>query len=62
MPKSGPKQARVEPIREADDPNLPVVGWHVIDETDPHNEIAVSSHDSEAEAIRAAEAYEQHEE
>ncbi|MDZ7851231.1 MAG: hypothetical protein U5L98_00915 [Halomonas sp.] len=61
MPKAGPKQARVEPIREAEDPNLPVVGWHVIDETDPQNEIAVSEHDTEADAIRAAEEYEQRE-
>ncbi|MGM0982766.1 MAG: hypothetical protein ACQEXG_04975 [Pseudomonadota bacterium] len=61
MPKAGPKQARVEPIREAEDPNLPVVGWHVIDETDPQNEIAVSQHDTEADAIRAAEEFEQRE-
>lgn len=62
MPKSGPKQARVEPIRDAQDMNLPVTGWNVIDETDPSNEIVVSEHDSEAEAIRAAEQYEQREE
>ncbi len=62
MPKSGPKQARVEPIRDAQDVNLPVIGWNVIDETDPSNEIVVSEHDSEAEAIRAAEDYEQWEE
>ncbi|WP_445158385.1 hypothetical protein [Halomonas sp. E14] len=62
MPKSGPKQARVEPIRDAQDMNLPVTGWNVIDETDPSNEIVVSEHDSEAEAIRAAEEYEQREE
>ena len=62
MPKTGPKQARIEPIHEAENMNLPVIGWHVIDETDPDNEIVVSEHDTEAEAIRAAEEYEQREE
>lgn len=62
MPNSGTRQARVEPIRDAQDINLPVTGWHVIDETDPNNEIVVSEHDSEAEAIRVAEEYEQREE
>lgn len=62
MPKSGPKQARVEPIRDAQDMNLPVTGWNVIDETDPNNEVVVSEHETEAEAIRAAEEYEQREE
>ncbi|MCC5881751.1 MAG: hypothetical protein JJU25_03820 [Halomonas sp.] len=61
MPNSGTRQARVEPIRDAQDINLPVTGWHVIDETDPNNEIVVSEHDSEAEAIRVAEEYEQRE-
>lgn len=62
MPKSGPKQARIEPIRDAEDINLPVTGWHVIDETDPGNEIVVSAHETEVEALKAAEAYEQREE
>ncbi|WP_111413610.1 hypothetical protein [Billgrantia lactosivorans] len=62
MPKSGPKQARIEPIRDAEDINLPVTGWHVIDETDPDNEIVVSEHATEVEALKAAEAYEQREE
>ncbi|MCE8025322.1 MULTISPECIES: hypothetical protein [Halomonadaceae] len=62
MPKSGPKQARVEPIRDAEDINLPVTGWHVIDETDPSNEVVISEHETEAEAIRVAEEFEQQEE
>ncbi|MFW3615889.1 hypothetical protein [Billgrantia antri] len=62
MPKSGPKQARIEPIRDADDINLPVTGWNVIDETDPDNEIVISAHETEVEALKAAEEYEQREE
>lgn len=62
MPKTGPKQARVEPIYEAEDMNLPVTGWNVIDETDPQNEIVVSEHETEVEALKAAEEYEQREE
>jgi hypothetical protein len=62
MPKTGPRQARVEPVYEAEDMNLPVIGWNVIDETDPQNEIVVSEHETEVEALKAAEEYEQREE
>lgn len=62
MPKTGPRQARVEPIYEAEEMNLPVLGWNVIDETDPQNEIVVSEHETEVEALKAAEEYEQREE
>lgn len=62
MPKTGPRQARVEPVYEAEDMNLPVIGWNVIDETDPQSEVVISEHETEVEALKAAEEYEQREE
>lgn len=59
MPKASEKQARIEPIYEADDLHHNVVGWHVVDETEPENEVVVSEHVSRKEAIQAAEAFEQ---
>lgn len=59
MPKASDKQARIEPIYEADALHHNVVGWHVIDETEPENEVVVSRHDSKKDAVQAAEAFEQ---
>ncbi|MDR5900366.1 hypothetical protein QC823_15480 [Halomonas vilamensis] len=61
MPKANNKQARIEPIYEADDLNLNVIGWNVIDETEPENEVVVSEHTSKKEAVQAAEEFEQRE-
>ncbi|MGM0522365.1 MAG: hypothetical protein ACQEQ6_09835 [Pseudomonadota bacterium] len=61
MPKANNKQARIEPIYEADDLNLNVIGWNVVDETEPENEVVVSEHTSKKEAVQAAEAFEQRE-
>ncbi|MFD2191566.1 hypothetical protein [Pistricoccus aurantiacus] len=56
-----PKQARVEPIRDIGELKDNIVGWNVIDESQPDNETVVSSHDTEQEAIKAAEEFEQQE-
>ncbi|MDQ7734048.1 hypothetical protein QT231_15155 [Halomonas sp. SpR1] len=55
------RQARIEPVIDADDLNETVTGWLVIDETVPENEVVVSEHTSKKEAIQAAEALEQRE-
>nr|WP_298379506.1 hypothetical protein [uncultured Halomonas sp.] len=55
------KQARVEPIFDATDMNEKVIGWNVIDESQPDNETVVSEHETEQEAIKAAEEFEQRE-
>ncbi|MHB0775349.1 hypothetical protein [Halomonas sp. WWR20] len=55
-----PKQARIEPVFEADDLNPTVTGWLVIDVSQPENETVVSEHETQAEAIKAAEEFEQY--
>ena len=55
------RQARVEPVFEVSDLKEKIVGWVVIDETQPENEITVSEHDTQDEAVRAAEEFEQRE-
>jgi hypothetical protein len=55
------KQARIEPIRDVDGTHDNIEGWNVIDESQPENERVVSTHDTEAEAIKAAEEFEQQE-
>lgn len=55
------RQARIEPVIEADDLKETITGWLVIDETVPENEVVVSEHTSKKEAIQAAEALEQRE-
>ncbi|CAM4069585.1 hypothetical protein VRRI112168_13120 [Vreelandella rituensis] len=61
MTKASSKQARIEPIYEADDLHQNVIGWHVIDETEPENEVVVSEHETQQEAIEAAKEFEQRE-
>ena len=61
MPKENFKQARIEPIYDVDGIHQNVVGWNVIDETEPENEVIVSQHDNKKDAVQAAEAYEQRE-
>lgn len=56
-----PKQARIEPVFDADDLKETIIGWIVIDETQPDNEIVISEHETRKEAIQAAEAFEQRE-
>ncbi|MFC3284076.1 hypothetical protein [Litchfieldella rifensis] len=56
-----PKQARIEPVFDADDLKETITGWIVIDESEPDNEIVISEHESKKEAIQAAEAFEQRE-
>jgi len=55
------RQARIEPIIEANDLKETITGWLVIDESVPENEVVVSEHTSQKEAIQAAEAFEQRE-
>lgn len=55
------RQARVEPVFEVSDLKETITGWVVIDETLPENEITVSEHDTQDEAVRAAEEFEQRE-
>nr|WP_299245754.1 hypothetical protein [uncultured Halomonas sp.] len=55
------KQARVEPIYDATDMNEKIIGWNVIDESQPENETVVSEHETEQEAVKAAEEFEQRE-
>ncbi|GAB2798802.1 hypothetical protein GCM10027040_27070 [Halomonas shantousis] len=55
-----PKQARIEPVFEASDLNQKVTGWLVIDTSQPENETVVSEHETQAEAIKAAEDFEQY--
>ena len=55
------KQARVEPIYEATDLNNKIIGWNVIDESQPDNEMVVSEHETQEEAVKAAEEFEQRE-
>ncbi|GEN29552.1 hypothetical protein HVA01_31980 [Halovibrio variabilis] len=55
------RQARIQPVIDADDLNETVTGWLVIDETVPENEVVVSEHTSKKEAVQAAEALEQRE-
>ncbi|MCG7599963.1 hypothetical protein MHM84_09195 [Halomonas sp. McH1-25] len=55
------RQARIEPVFAAKDLNDKITGWVVIDESQPENENVVSEHESQAEAIRAAEEFEQRE-
>ncbi|MBZ9567087.1 hypothetical protein [Modicisalibacter tunisiensis] len=52
------KQARVEPVFAARDMNEKITGWVVIDESQPDNENVVSEHDTQDEALRAAERFE----
>ncbi|WP_043531475.1 hypothetical protein [Litchfieldella xinjiangensis] len=57
-----PKQARIEPVFDADDLHETITGWVVIDESRPADEeVVVSEHKTEKEAIQAAEAFEQRE-
>ncbi|MEA2119961.1 hypothetical protein [Halovibrio sp. HP20-50] len=55
------RQARIDPIYDAKDLNEKIVGWTVVDVTQPDNEVVVSEHTSNKEAIQAAEALEQRE-
>lgn len=55
------RQARIQPVIDADDLNETVTGWLVIDETVPENEVVVSEHTSKKDAVQAAEALEQRE-
>ncbi|MBZ9558370.1 MULTISPECIES: hypothetical protein [Modicisalibacter] len=52
------KQARVEPVFAARAMNEKVTGWVVIDESQPDNENVVSEHDTQDDALRAAERFE----
>ncbi|KXS37976.1 MAG: hypothetical protein AWU55_1916 [Halomonadaceae bacterium T82-2] len=52
------KQARVEPVFAARDMNEKITGWVVIDESQPDNENVVSEHDTQDEALHAAERFE----
>ncbi|MYL22397.1 hypothetical protein [Vreelandella massiliensis] len=61
MPKADNKQARVDPVYEADDLHQNIIAWNVIDETEPENEVVVSQHESRKDAMQAAEAFEQRE-
>lgn len=57
-----PKQARIEPVFDADALNETITGWVVIDESRPEDqEVVVSEHTSKKEAIQAAEEFEQRE-
>ncbi|WP_106476969.1 hypothetical protein [Phytohalomonas tamaricis] len=60
MAESAPKQARIDPVYEADALNQKVIGWTVIDISQPENETVVSEHETQAEAIKAAEEFEQY--
>lgn len=53
------RQARVDPVFAARDMNEKITGWLVIDETQPDNERVVSEHETQSEAIKAAETFEQ---
>lgn len=55
------KQARIEPVFAARDMNEKITGWVVIDESQPENETVVSEHETQSEAIKAAEEFEQRE-
>lgn len=55
------RQARIEPVFDATDLKENITGWLVIDVTQPENEVVVSEHTSQKEAIQAAEALEQRE-
>ena len=55
------RQARVEPVFEVSDLKETITGWVVVDETQPENEITVSEHATQEDAVRAAEEYEQRE-
>lgn len=54
-----PKQARIEPVFDVDDLKEKTTGWVVIDESQPDNEVVVSEHETQGEAIKAAEEFEQ---
>lgn len=56
-----PRQARIEPVFDVNDLKEKITGWIVIDETQPDNETVVSEHDTQSEAIKAAEEFEQRE-
>ncbi|MFB9869139.1 hypothetical protein [Vreelandella sulfidaeris] len=55
------KQARIDPIYEVSDLKEKIVGWSVVDVSQPDNEVVVSEHTTNKEAIQAAEAFEQRE-
>lgn len=55
------RQARIDPIYEVEDLKETIVAWSVVDVTQPDNEVVVSEHTSNKEAIQAAEALEQRE-
>lgn len=50
--------ARVEPITQEREDSFLVSGWKVVDVSEPNNEIEISRHASEPEAIAAARNYE----
>ncbi|WP_447553534.1 hypothetical protein [Vreelandella sp. EE22] len=53
------RQARIDPVFEVSDLKETISGWQVVDVSQPGNEVVVSEHTSEKEAIQAAEALEQ---
>ncbi|MGO2246697.1 MAG: hypothetical protein ACTH5L_09840 [Halomonas sp.] len=55
------RQARIDPVYDVNDLKETITGWLVVDVTDPANEVVVSEHTSNKEAIQAAEALEQRE-
>ncbi|SDL49107.1 hypothetical protein SAMN05661010_01781 [Modicisalibacter muralis] len=55
------KQARVEAVFDVGDFKENITGWVVIDESQPDNETVVSEHETQSEAIKAAEEFEQRE-
>jgi len=52
------RTARIEPIFLESDENQPVIGWKVVDISNPEQETEVSRHASEPEALQAAREFE----
>ncbi|MBZ5488062.1 hypothetical protein HW452_11065 [Halomonas aquamarina] len=55
------RQARIDPVFDVSDLKETITGWQVVDVSQPENEVVVSEHTSEKEAIQAAEEFEQRE-
>lgn len=55
------RQARIDPVYEIKDHKEEIVKWSVVDVSEPDNEVVVSEHTTNKEAIQAAEALEQRE-
>ncbi|RUR50810.1 hypothetical protein [Vreelandella populi] len=55
------RQARIDPVFDVSDLKEKITGYQVVDVSQPENEVVVSEHTSEKEAIQAAEEFEQRE-